>query len=578
MCEDGRGIPLCDEEAVIWYRKAADQGFAKAQCNLAIMYEEGRGGLPKSEVMAAPLFQVAAERGNKDAAYNLGVYFERGCGGVDQSREEAKRWFAVAAKAGSGADDDKSGGGGGGWKGHPDGQFALALILLHEDATEKARGVVDATLGAGTSKHAQAVELLQAAADQHHALSQRELAKITGDRDLAHSAANDHSLVRLKDRCDYDEDDGDEDDDSGGDGNGGSGGGGDGSGGGGESGGGGCGTPGRALPTTATTTPVQRTAACWEKALRHGDVVVCKFEFMFGAMGDFFHWAIFDKERHCFIEFMGRQSIESSPEQGISRGEEGRSGVGGTVNTRENGSSGGGHVGGGGFACDDSGGFTDAGLLPPMSPTSPFSDFDENHSQPSFPSSAAPLVASVASPPPSPTKASSLSSPSPTPLPHTPSNEQGSSPSSVLSYLLGGSSPASSPSLEGSGGGGASQTASAAMGMRFLWGSGAVPLSNALVQATPVGVFVAHWQGREVFQVEWSDPLVASRGPSAVQAARARIGEVAPYNPVPRFGATATSGGLNCESFVRQCVDGYARSAQVEALSGDPDGGLCPVM
>jgi TPR repeat protein len=41
--ECGRGVPKDEEQAVFWYRKAADQGDADAQFMLAVMYMDGRG-------------------------------------------------------------------------------------------------------------------------------------------------------------------------------------------------------------------------------------------------------------------------------------------------------------------------------------------------------------------------------------------------------------------------------------------------------------------------------------------------------------------------------------------------------
>ena len=38
MYDNGNGVPENDAEAVKWYRKAADQGNAKAQYNLGVMY------------------------------------------------------------------------------------------------------------------------------------------------------------------------------------------------------------------------------------------------------------------------------------------------------------------------------------------------------------------------------------------------------------------------------------------------------------------------------------------------------------------------------------------------------------
>ena len=43
MYDKGEGVPQDDDEAVKWYRKAADQGDASAQNNLGLMYEFGRG-------------------------------------------------------------------------------------------------------------------------------------------------------------------------------------------------------------------------------------------------------------------------------------------------------------------------------------------------------------------------------------------------------------------------------------------------------------------------------------------------------------------------------------------------------
>ncbi len=43
MYEDGQGVPKDYAEALKWYRKAAEQGYARAQNNLGFMYRNGRG-------------------------------------------------------------------------------------------------------------------------------------------------------------------------------------------------------------------------------------------------------------------------------------------------------------------------------------------------------------------------------------------------------------------------------------------------------------------------------------------------------------------------------------------------------
>ena len=47
----GRGVPHDDTQAVFWYRKAAEQGYARAENNLGVMYEEGKG-VPQDDAQA----------------------------------------------------------------------------------------------------------------------------------------------------------------------------------------------------------------------------------------------------------------------------------------------------------------------------------------------------------------------------------------------------------------------------------------------------------------------------------------------------------------------------------------------
>jgi len=59
---------------VKWYRSAAEQECAPAQCNLGLCYETGRG-VPKSVREAVKWFCRAARAGDKTAQHNLGVYY-----------------------------------------------------------------------------------------------------------------------------------------------------------------------------------------------------------------------------------------------------------------------------------------------------------------------------------------------------------------------------------------------------------------------------------------------------------------------------------------------------------------------
>jgi len=65
----GEGVPQDYGEAAKWYRKAADQGNAKAQYHLGLMYAKGRG-VPMDYVQALMWFNLAAAQGESLAAKN----------------------------------------------------------------------------------------------------------------------------------------------------------------------------------------------------------------------------------------------------------------------------------------------------------------------------------------------------------------------------------------------------------------------------------------------------------------------------------------------------------------------------
>ena len=86
-------------EAVKWYTLAADRGFADAQNNLGVCYENGNG-VAKSYAEAVKWYKLAAEQGDSDAQVNLGLCYENG-NGVKQSFEEAVKWYQLAAEQGN---------------------------------------------------------------------------------------------------------------------------------------------------------------------------------------------------------------------------------------------------------------------------------------------------------------------------------------------------------------------------------------------------------------------------------------------------------------------------------------------
>ena len=88
------------EEAVKWYRKAAEQGDADAQFNLALMYDYGRG-VTEDDAEAVRWYRKAAEQGGARAQLNLGVMYYSG-NGVLQDTIAAHMWFNIAAENGNG--------------------------------------------------------------------------------------------------------------------------------------------------------------------------------------------------------------------------------------------------------------------------------------------------------------------------------------------------------------------------------------------------------------------------------------------------------------------------------------------
>ena len=95
---EGYGTAVDHVEAVKWVRKAAEQGFARAQYDLGLMYQFGRG-VERSYEKAVEWVLKAAEQGDADAQYHLGGMYELG-DGVEQSYEKAVEWYLKAAKQG----------------------------------------------------------------------------------------------------------------------------------------------------------------------------------------------------------------------------------------------------------------------------------------------------------------------------------------------------------------------------------------------------------------------------------------------------------------------------------------------
>jgi len=115
----GEGLPKNDRQAVNWFRKAAENGHAKAQYTLGWMYASGRGvrsvlcswfnklkliyangeGVPKDSHQALDWFRKAAAREQAFAQYTLGEIYANG-DGVVKDKLQALEWFRKSATNG----------------------------------------------------------------------------------------------------------------------------------------------------------------------------------------------------------------------------------------------------------------------------------------------------------------------------------------------------------------------------------------------------------------------------------------------------------------------------------------------
>ena len=84
------------EEAVKWYRKAAELGHTHAQYSLGYCYYWGKG-VEKDEEEAIKWYRKAAEQGNADAQYRLGDCYGNVFGGTYDGNE-SKKWYRKAAE------------------------------------------------------------------------------------------------------------------------------------------------------------------------------------------------------------------------------------------------------------------------------------------------------------------------------------------------------------------------------------------------------------------------------------------------------------------------------------------------
>ena len=142
MYENGDGVPQDNQKAVEWYRKAAEQGHANAQLNLGFMYEKSYG-VPQDKQKAVEWYRKAAEQGHATAQYNLAIMYKKG-EGVPQDKKKAVEWYHKAAE-----------------QGFASAQYSLGIMYYNGEGVQQDKK--------------KAIEWFQKAAEQGHAHAQFEL-------------------------------------------------------------------------------------------------------------------------------------------------------------------------------------------------------------------------------------------------------------------------------------------------------------------------------------------------------------------------------------------------------------------
>ena len=95
---NGYGVFMDTDEAVKWYRLAADQELPEAQHRMFVCCRDGIG-LERNLANAAKWCRKAADDGLEDAIYDMGMLYVEGAG-VERNAKSAFKWFRKGAERG----------------------------------------------------------------------------------------------------------------------------------------------------------------------------------------------------------------------------------------------------------------------------------------------------------------------------------------------------------------------------------------------------------------------------------------------------------------------------------------------
>ena len=87
-------------KTLVWYKKAAEAGYAYAMRKIGFFYDQGWGGLKRDKVEALKWYKKAAEAGDAIAMCTIGRFYSKGERGLKEDKAEALKWYKKAAEAG----------------------------------------------------------------------------------------------------------------------------------------------------------------------------------------------------------------------------------------------------------------------------------------------------------------------------------------------------------------------------------------------------------------------------------------------------------------------------------------------
>ncbi|MFP5394456.1 MAG: tetratricopeptide repeat protein, partial [Gammaproteobacteria bacterium] len=94
--DSGQGVERDVQQAIHWFRKAAEQGYAPAQFNLGLRFDKG-DGVAQDSAAAIAWYERAATQGHASAQYNLALIHDGSHGGARDDAAAAVRALRAGA-------------------------------------------------------------------------------------------------------------------------------------------------------------------------------------------------------------------------------------------------------------------------------------------------------------------------------------------------------------------------------------------------------------------------------------------------------------------------------------------------